>query len=128
MDIRMDFRECRITKEELYQQVCVLRKLVVELDNAIGNLKEIDDNAIRMVVVKIEEKKESIWKNIRKLQTLLNALEQITYQYERTERKIEDFSGVYIMEAKFRYYELHDHILIRKLPLPGIHIISKYFN
>lgn len=128
MDLTIDFQSCRRINDEIVKHMQFVTKSMMELDMIIIDLKTIDDVAVQIIVTTLRKKRQKLEDDIKKLRMLSTALEQIVYQYERTERKIEEYSTVQVIEAKAGWIWYSSRIPIRALPVPNFNIIAKYFN
>lgn len=128
MDLTIDLQACRKINNEIVKHLQFVTKSMMELDMIIIDLKTIDDSAIQIIVANLRKKRQKLEDDIKKLRMLSTALEQIVYQYERTERKIEDYSIIQVIEARAKWIWPASGILIRALPMPNLNIIAKYFN
>lgn len=128
MDLIIEFPVCRRTCCDLEKQIRVLTISKDELDNIIQELKTIDDTAIQMIVVKLMKNQQKFEENIQRLRFMAAALEQIIYQYERTERKVEELSMNYIIRAETGWKWPKKDTFFNITNLPGIDAIAKYFG
>ena len=123
MDLMINLNACHRAGDEIEKQKKLIGASVTELESVINDLKIIDDTAIQMLVAKLKKRKQELLEDIRKLNSLSVALEQIIHQYEKTESRIEDFSATRVSGNVYMGNHTADTVY-----LPESEIITKYFS